>query len=578
MKIWAAAFLLSAAVVWGQPRLRPEAPVVNGASYSNLIAPGSIFVVFGANLAAEGVVLAPALPLTTALGGVSIRFTPAAGGAPIDCLMVYTTRNQIAGLLPSTAEPGDYEVTVTYNSQTSAPGLARVAARSIGIVSADASGGGQAQAQIFYSATDWSLNRFASGRLGNFTTAAAHPGEAMVLWATGLGADSASDQGGRTSGDRTAAANVRVHVGDKVYTPAYAGRSSGLPGTDQFNFTLGADAPTGCNVFAQIVAERTVSNTVTLAIAPRGQDACAHPFLSTGQLRRLSEGGSVALGFFSLSRATISATVPGLGAIELTEEGVGGSFGNYTVGNLGGFADFGGDLPSLVGNCSVSRFRGGDLPVGFFPATPLDAGSPLRLNGPNANNFAVGRVQGTNFYGATLFQSDIPGVPGSGVGTPVIAEGNHTLSGPGGVDVGPFSATVAVPTPLSWTNRDTIGEVDRSQALSLTWTGGGSGVVAINGASLLLVGGTVADPIFDGVSFVCFQNASASSFTVPVSILSQLQPTGDPAAGTGSGAVALIASGPPDGGPFTAPLTAGGSIERGHFQYNFTSAKTVTFR
>ena len=205
MFLWAlpAIAFLGTWCAWAQPVLRTTDPVVNGASYANSIAPGSIFVVFGTNLAGDAILQAPSLPLQTALGGVSIRFTPAAGGAPIDALMVYTTKNQIAGLLPSSTAAGTYNVTVTYNSQTSAPGVAEVTARSVGIVTADSSGAGQAQAQIYYSATKWSLNRFATTKLGSFDTAVAHPGEVMVLWLTGLGADASSDLNGGTAGDRT---------------------------------------------------------------------------------------------------------------------------------------------------------------------------------------------------------------------------------------------------------------------------------------------------------------------------------------------------------------------------------------
>jgi uncharacterized protein (TIGR03437 family) len=576
-RLLSAALILGAAVAWGQPRLRSNDPVVHGASYSNLIAPGSIFVVFGTSLAGEGVVLAPALPLTTALGGVSIRFTPVAGGAAIDCLMVYTTRNQIAGLLPSSTAPGDYNVTVTYNNQTSAPGRARVVARSIGIVSADASGGGQAQAQIFYSAADWSLNRFTSGRLGNFTTAVAHPGEAMVLWATGLGADAASDLNGGTSGDRTAAANVRIRIGETDYTPAYAGRSSGLPGTDQYNFTLAADVPTGCTVPAQITADGTASNVVTLAIAPRGQNACTHPFLSADQLRRMSEGGNVVLGFFSLSRSSTSTSIPGFGTFDLTTEGIGGSFARYSVGNLAGFGDFSADFSNFIGRCLVSRFRGGDVPSLVQPPVPLDAGNPLRLNGPNANNLAVERMTPGNLYGATFYQSGFPGIPGSGTGTPTIAAGNYTLSGTGGADIGAFNATIAVPAPFTWTNRDGINDITRAQGVPLTWTAG-VGTMFIVGTSATRVGGTAEDPVFDGAAFVCFQNANVGNFTVPASVLNQLPVSGDIAAGTGLGSLGLYLSGPADGGPFTAPLTAGGNIDRGQFQYSFSSTKTVNYR
>ncbi|MCW5977539.1 MAG: hypothetical protein KIT09_05660 [Bryobacteraceae bacterium] len=568
------AAMLVAGVALAQPVLRTNNPVVNGGSYANTIAPGSIFVVFGTNLAGDAILQAPSLPLATSLGGVSIRFTPSGGGSAIDALMVYTTRNQIAGLLPSAAAPGRYTVTVTYNGQTSPPGLANVTARSLGIVSADSSGGGQAQAQIYYSATAWSLNRFAGGRIGTFDTAVAHPGEAMVLWLTGIGADPASDTTGGSSGDRTSAAGIRIRLGNREIVPAFAGRASGLPGTDQVNFTVPADAQLDCAVPLQITTgDGGGSNQVTLAIAAAGQNACSHPFLTADQLRAMSEGGTLVFGYFNLGRQNISTEVPGVGGFDLTTESVGGQFARYGVGNLG---EFEGDFSGLAGSCFVTRFQGDESqPGAYTPPTPLDAGNPLRLNGPNAANVAVERLEG-NYYSHTLYSSGFPGVPGSGSGSPTISAGAYTLSGTGGVDIGAFNASVTVPSPLTWTNRDAITEINRSQNLNLTWTGGGSDLVWIFGSSAVRSGGTEDDPIYDGAVFICYQNANAGSFSVPSAILSQLPASGDILEGTG-GMLMLSLTGPANGGPFTAPLTAGGNIVRGSFTYSNGFMKTVSY-
>jgi len=571
-------FFVAISAVWAQPRLRSENPVVNGASYSNRIAPGSIFVVFGTDLAGDAIVQATELPLRTSLGGVSIRFTPVAGGPAIDALMVYTTRNQIAGLLPSTAAPGDYNVTVTYRGQTSAPGRARVVARSIGIVSADASGTGQAQAQIYYTATRWSLNRFTGGQLGPYTTAVAQPGDTIVLWGTGLGADPASDLAGGTSGDRTAAARVRIRVGNVEHTPAYAGRAGGLPGTDQFNFTLASDVPTGCFVPVQIVAEGGASNVVTLAIAPRGQSACDHPFLAEAELRRLSEGGTVTVGAFTLSRSTTEMTVPGIGSFEMTSEGLDGGFARFTVGNLGALTDYPGLLTFQIGQCYVARLQTNQTDFeefGLFldPIKDLDAGSPLRLNGPNASNLAVPWDSKTGSYTLDLYRSGFPGMPGSGSGRPVIAAGEYTLTGPGGRHVGAFTARVRVPTALTWTNRAAITSVNRAEGVTVTWSGG-EGSVSIVGYSANTVGGTPAEPLLEMGLFVCQQRAAEGRFTVPASVLNLLPPSvlmeGVPA-----GLLRLSNEGCER---FTAPLVAGGRVDHAEFCYSFDSAKMVGYR
>src|SRR6185436_16453778 len=116
--------------------------VVNGASYLPGIAPGSIFVIKGSGLGPATLLQASSLPYLTSLSNTSITFTPVAGGAPIQALMVYTWDAQLAALLPSSAAPGEYNVTVSYNGVTSAPAAATVVARNFGFVTQASSGAG----------------------------------------------------------------------------------------------------------------------------------------------------------------------------------------------------------------------------------------------------------------------------------------------------------------------------------------------------------------------------------------------------------------------------------------------------
>jgi uncharacterized protein (TIGR03437 family) len=568
---------LCAAAAWAQPVLRTTNPVVNGASYVNAIAPGSVFVVFGTNLAGDAVVQNQSLPVKTSLGGVSIRFTPASGGNSIDALMIYTTKNQVAGLLPSSAAPGSYNVTLTYNGQTTAaPGKATVVATNYGIVSADSSGAGQVQSQDFRSATAWDLNRFATGTLGSFTLAPANPGEVIILWGTGFGADSQSDLNGGSSGDQTATLGVKVTVGTKQITPAYAGRSSGLPGTDQVNFTLPADVDTGCAVPVQVSVNGTLSNQLTMAIVPAGQDVCQHSFLSGDALRRLSGGGSIVMADFSLAKLTAAISAAGQSMTSSTET-AGGEFTRYGLGNLPS------DTSSSsihVGACTVvhTTVTPGTPAVTGPPDTYLDAGDPIRLNGPNASNVSLTRDPSFAYSKMLAQTMNVPGLP-SGVpglpgGNPVIAAGTYTLTGPGGKDIGPFTATVTVPTPLVWTNMDTITSVDRSQGLTVNWSGGGSANVYIMGNSSNMAGGASS---YDLGIFVCYAAASAGTFTVPASVLTQL-PVSTSTAGGPNGILTVGMPVPSGGVTFTAPLVAGGSIDHGEFGFAISSMKNVGYK
>ncbi len=588
MKKTVFAVLCWSALALGQPVLRSSNPVVNGGSYANQIAPGSIFVVFGTNLAGAAFGQALELPLQTTLGGVSIRFTPAAGGSATDALMVYTTRNQIAGLLPSSVGPGNYNVTVTYNGQTSAPGKATVVANLYGIVTADGSGAGQAQAQEFGSGTDGDLNRFAKGNLGPYKTAPASPGQVIVLWGTGIGADALSDLNGGTSGDRTAAGSIRIILGGREITPSYAGRASLLPGTDQVNFTIPGDAPTGCNVSVAVRVNGAVSNSTSLAIVPAGQDICQHPYLSAEALRRLSAGGTAVYGAMSLTKQSTSISAGGFN-LDQSSEAVSGSFARYTLGNITDGSPTGFSI-SQIGSCTVFRRTGGqdDILYGTPSATLLDAGAQLTLNGPNANNIAIPASPNTpKFYTKTLFSGTsgipglpggIPGLPGAG-GSAVVAAGTYRINGTGGADVGAFNVSIAVPTPIDWTNRSSISNVSRSQNLPITWSGGGSGLVTIVGLSGNQAGGTQTNPIFDVAGFTCIANASAGSFSVPSAVLSQLPASSGDLLSGALGTLTVQSAGPSDGsGLFSAPLTAGGSTDYGSFVFSIGFTKNVSYQ
>lgn len=577
--------IVAAALAWGQPVLRSTDPVVNGGSYAPGIAPGSIFVVFGTNLAGPDVVLNQSLPLQTTLGGVSIRFAPVSGGTAINAMMVYTTRNQVAGLLPSSAAPGDYNVTVTYNNQTSPAARVSVVARNFGIVSADSSGSGQAQVQNYRTGTEWDLNRVARGRLGPFTTAPANPGQVLVIWGTGLGADSSSDLNGGVSQNFTA--NTRVILAGREIAPAYAGRSSGLPGTDQINFTLPADAPTGCSVPLQVRIGDSYSNTTYIAIAAAGRNACQHPYYTEQQLIRVAEGGTLVVGHISLGKQGTGISQQGM-TLDMTIESVTASFHRIGVGGMGEASE---GYGIAIGSCMVYRSRGDQeaLLAGPPPPQPLDAGAELTLNGPNANNIAIPRDAETKSYFKTLAQTmslpgGTPGLPGGlpsipglgGSGTPVIAQGTYTVRGTGGADVGAFTASVTIPQPLTWTNKGSISQITRASGVRVEWSGGGGNDrVSILGTSAERVGGTESRPIYSATVFVCIANASDRNFTVPPAVLTQLPASPGP---DGLSILGVQQFNDGTAGRFSAPLRAGGNTDYATFNYSIGELKTVTYR
>ena len=564
--------VLSLSLASAQPAIRTDNGVLNASSYQADLARGSWFVIFGTNMGPANIsIYSGAVPFPTSISGTSVTLTPAAGGSAITCRLWYTLATQIAALLPSTVTAGDYDVKVTYNNVTSAAYRVKVVERNFGYATASQNGAGVPQATNASLNGGVSLVRFTSGSISfgghDWPYRPAYPGETLILWGTGLGADSQSDENGGSSGDQTAAGGVKVIVGGLEITPAYAGRSSGSPGLDQINFTLPASVPLGCGTTIQVLAGGRYSNLGTLPTAKSGDQICQHPFLTQTQLQTLDGGGEVIVGAFNLSKGTTSISFSGQ-SFDSSSESAGGSFSKYTADKL---TSVGGISVAQIGSCYVARMRGTTTDALQGPVIKAaDAGTPLLLNGPNASNKQLPR--GTdNSYGVALYSSGIGGFGGSG--SPTLAGGTYTLSGTGGTEIGGFSAQSPFPNAFDWTNRAGIGTITRGQALPIQWTGGGTeagATVNMVGMSGSQVGGTDQDPIYDIGMFVCTAAASAGSFTVPGSVTNYLSPV---TAGSTT-AIGLLSVSAFNTKAFTAPVVAGGNAP-GQFSYDWTYSKTV---
>ena len=139
----------------------------------------------------------------------------------------------------------------------------------------------------------------------------------------------------------------------------------------------------------------------------------------------------------------------------------------------------------------------------------LAAGPSLMLTGP-AGAKTVG-ASSTGVYGATLATSP----------SAYIEPGSYTVTnGSGGSSVGAFSWTLTLPSPVV---PNIPASIDRSQDLTLTWTGGSAfPVVTIFGYAGLEAGGGLKSYI----EFICNAEGSAGQFTVPSVILNMLPSNG----------------------------------------------------
>jgi uncharacterized protein (TIGR03437 family) len=520
--------------------------IFNATGYQTKLAPDTVFAIFGANLGPASLVQASAPNYPTSLEGTSVTFTPVGGGTAIPAKLVYTLAGAVAGILPSTIAPGNYAVTVAYNGLVSAPQNVTVVARSFGIAAANSAGSGTAQATIANVNSGLSLTRFTAGSVsfgGNtWTLSPAHPGDTIVLWGTGGGADAENDSGG-SSGDQTAAGNFIVTAGAHQITPLYAGTSFGYPGLFQINFKLPTDIATDCFTTVKVTAGGEVSNMVVIPIAAAGETSCTDPTMPATVLSKLDSGANINLGSFVVAKVTSGTTT------QETSSGAVLSFtpSEWTILNSG----------PTFGAC---RLYERTYPQnGKDPGSAdsfLNAGTRLPLSGPNLAAGSGLSITGTPtgpFYTTAL-------TPGP------VATGTYTISGTGGADVGAFSSSTVFPASFIPTNFSSITTINRSQPLTFTWTGTGVDQVAIIIGTSLTTGG-----LQHLTTLQCNVPSGPNTYTVPGAALATLLPA--TLSGTSFGSVTI--TGINTQGKFTANLTKGGQLDIGTFSSEIAAGKSI---
>jgi uncharacterized protein (TIGR03437 family) len=426
------------------------------------------------------------------------------GGAPIAAIPLFVGPNQINAIMPSTAPLGTVSVTVTYQGQTST-GTVQVVANNYGILTFNSSGSGQG---IFtndsYALIDYN--------------AAANPGEIVTMWGTGLGAISASDANPPPVGNLTAN-NPMVYVGGKLVAPIYHGRASCCAGLDQIVFTLPANV-TGCNVPVAVEIGNTISNFVSLAIAPSGSTCTDPGGIPSSDLAAWGAQGSASVG--TIAYDTYNDTSPGFnlfgGGSTTVSTGTQelATFYNYGFTNETALA------PILnVGACTVYTFTGTSVGApGVYSRTGLDAGASLTVTDGDEQGKISESSTNTGIYSKDY----------------ILPAGSATFTGTGGASVGAFSVALPVgPENLNWSNESGISTITRSSGVQVTWTGAASdSTVQITGFS---IGGTSTSSAA-GAGFTCTASGSAGQFTVPASILEAL-----PASANLSTSILSIATG-----------------------------------
>lgn len=493
-------FLTALAPALAQPVIFPKG-IVNAASFMTPglpgggIARGSVFTIFGRGIGPAVGAQVAAFPLAATFQGVSIRVTQ--GNTSVEAIPVFVLANQVNAIMPSNTPLGLVSVRLTFNGARSNPSPVRVVDNSPGLFSATGVGAGPGVVLNFISESEQPVNT---------TVRTAAPGQAVILYGTGLGPIAAPDMLAPPAGNLPFP--VAVFVGGKAAGPLlYSGRSPCCSGLDQIAFTVPADAPLGCYVPVQVrVGEQAVSNTVTMAIARDGA-ACsdaANPF--SAPFRAGARTASIRLlrNFFKIEDGRTTR--------QFTVDTACGDFRR----EIGGELAFDPRLSHPpTGSCAAYTLSG-DFLTGI--AYPFQAREYYNVGALTLAGAAGMRAVAASSSPPQIFYSSIVGsTPGRGLpGTPLVfGPGTVQVRAPGTASVGPIDVNVPVAAPLDWTNQDQLRMVRRSDGLVVNWSGSGAGTVIVLGVS-------VDRPLNASGVFLCLAPPAPQSFTVPPYILANL--------------------------------------------------------
>jgi uncharacterized protein (TIGR03437 family) len=398
--------------------------------------------------------------------------------------MYYVSPAQLAAVLPTATPVGTGTLTITYRGVISAPAPIQVVPSALGINNYSNGVGVATDASTFALLT---------------YTNSGTPGQTIVLWTTGLGADPADSDTAYTTTPHKVPTPLQIYIGGVQANILYQG-SSGYPGINQIDLVIPKTAPTGCWIPVAAVAGGVVSNVVTISIAKAGGVCVDPPTGLTGNQITPPNGQALKAGLVSL----IQTNSPGKGTARTLTNSANAAFEQYT-------GLYPSRNPVSPGGCLLTQQP---TPVPFPNIVGLDTGD-ITITGPSGGPITL-KSQGIKGAFYEILAADA--IPASG--------GTFTFQGAGGKDVGPFTSVLHLTSPLlTWTNLAEAATIDRTKGLLVTWSGGNPGTyVYVTATStspgLQLLGG-----------YTCLVPIDAGQFTVPDYILSGLP------AGTGGAAL-----------------------------------------
>lgn len=550
------------------------------------IAQGSLFVVYGSGMGPVTLQQASSFPIPTGLAGTSIQISM--NGATYDALMIYTSDTQLAAILPSAVPAGSGMLTVTYNDTSAQfPIPIQVVPSAFGIFTVTSNGAGPGVIQDV------------NNRLLTFAQPA-HPGDTVVIWGTGLGAVNGSEAAGPLPGNLF---KPDVFVGNQPAAVQYAGRSGCCAALDQIVIQIPQNVQ-GCFVPVAVRTNGFVSNFTSLPVGAAGS-ACSDPVgVSPDLLSKAASAAGASLGMIAIGPIPVlqnagfdftrglSQRLSLLLATKVTEQDLktmiranGSRRGRawksvmkkyapllkarhidsativamVTALNYQGvradFQQFGGPasfwsqfafaLPP-PGTCTAGRSWQYQGAASGAENRAGDAGPQLLLTGPLGTQTLTQLPSGA--YDLMLPPAS------TNVG---LTAGTYSVSSTGGRSIGAFTASIEIGPSLTWSNKASVGFIDRSQPLTVNWSGGPS-------SGYVVFGGTAAADRQQAVAFMCVADASAQALTVPDFVLNAMPHTSD-------GSVFLTAH--PLQNLFSAP-----GIDVGFFANLSSDSKTIGYQ
>jgi hypothetical protein len=324
---------------------------------------------------------------------------------------------------------------------------------------------------------------------------------------------------------------MQVYFGGVLVTLLYQGAST-YPGVDVIAFNIPDSVPNGCYIPLVAVTGNIISNVVNLPVNNSGGSCLEQVAGLTGDQILHNTQDTLKTGLVSIIQTNATNT-KGVQTLSSSAAAVFQKYSGLAAAATGQMVSQGG--------CVVGPITAG----GSLTLTGLDPGA-ISLTGPAGLSTTLASQFGIKgAFGAALAAGAIPS-----------SGGVFTFKGSGGADVGSFTATVTYSNPIFvWTNPSAAANINKTQGLSVTWTGGNPGTdIVISGTviSNLIPVGTVA-------GFTCRAAVEAGQFTVPPYIL-----LGIP---SGSGGVNLQNA-------ISAPFSASGldqALADGTISYNVPS-------